>query len=177
MRLSNEEAGEILGQSQAHIRALTLAEASQRAAQNMMSEYRELIATLPVNWPQRCVAWLRLNGPSGDDAIRDGNIWLLESWMQQALLSLIDADMTPEIVTPESLADLARLRKDCAIRSVVPQEEMESVAAEPAGPTEADLDAAVINDWQTLPTSVVRAKCRDANYKARLDRLMAEGKI
>lgn len=178
-RLSLDHAAEMIGQIAADTTApLTLQEASHRAAAIMQREFRELIATLPNDWAKKCFAWLRVHGPSGDEAITDGNIWLLEQWMKTSLLASIDGGMTPEVETPESVADLAKLRKQCAYFSLLPQEQaVEEVEAAPAGPTESDLDAAIIADWKRLPTSEIRSKCRDAAYKTRFDRLMNEGRL
>lgn len=177
--LSLDHAAEMIGQiATSHTGPLSLAEASHKAAANMQREFRELIATLPNDWAKKCFAWLRVHGPSGDEAITRGDIWLLEQWMKTSLLASIDGGMTPEVETPESVADLTKLRKQCAYFGLLPQEQaVEEVEAAPTGPTESDLDAAVINDWLTLPTSEIRSKCRDAAYKARFDRLMNEGKL
>lgn len=178
-RLSLDQASELIGQAAAaHTGPLSLSEASHKAAANMQREYRELIATLTNDWAKKCFAWLRVHGPSGDEAITDGNVWVLEQWMKTSLLASIDAGMRPEIITSESVADLARLRKEVAYFGLFPQEQAaEEIEAVSAGPSEDDIDAQVIADWRNLPTSEIRSKCRDTAYKSRFDRLMNEGRL
>jgi len=178
-RMNFDDAALAIAEGQPTIRPLTLVEASSRAAQLMMTEFKELISTLDSDWAKKCFAFLRVHGPSGDAAIRDGNVWALEQWMKTALASVIASGVVvQEIVTPESAADLAKLRKQVAYFNLLPQETAaEAAEAVPAGPTEADLDAEVINHWRTLSTSEIRSKCRDAAYKSRFDRLMNEGRL
>lgn len=167
----------MLGQGAIHGAPLSLVEASRKAAEIMTREYRELIATLPEDWARKVFAWLRVNGPSGDEAIKTGDVFGLEAWMKTGLLACIDAGMTPVIMTSESLADLGLLRKDVAYFNLIPQEAEE--VSEPA-PQSVTVDplAKVVADWSRLDSTSFRKKyLENAENRKVYERACAEGKI
>lgn len=182
-KLSAEDAGRLLAQVAPNISVpVTLEEASHRAAANLTSDYRELVSVLPDDWATRLFSWLRVNGPSGENTIREPNSFLLQGWMETGLLALLENGvLKPVIETPESNHDIESLRKSVNYHDLLPKpeadDETSATAAELTGPTEEELDAQIINDWQTLPTSEIHSKCRVADYKARLYRLLNENRV
>jgi hypothetical protein len=144
-------------------------------AELLQDRYRELFAVIDVNeLGKALMAWFRLHAPMNGEVSITKQI----EWGETAIYELLERGALRIIVqTPDVEADLEKLAAAVAKSNLRPQPSDELVQTESTGPTEAELDAAVINDWKTLLTSEIRSRCRDAAYKQRLDRLMAEGKI
>lgn len=180
--LSAEDFGNSIAQAASTRFDRTPINVINRAVDNVRAAYPELLSTLnEAEWSERAASFCRLNIPVESSASVASDIFAAEGWIEFALISLLDNGvLVPVLFTPESLRDLNTLRKDVLIRGFRVREQQPAksvIEVAPAGPTEADLDASVISDWRTLPTSEVKSKCRDTAYKARLDRLMAEGRI
>jgi hypothetical protein len=162
------------------------------AVDQLRKDYPELFAVLPSeeDWATKLASWSRLNIPTSHSGAAVSDTFVAQYYLETGLLALLgNGSLTLVITTPESEDDVAKLRTSIvAYRRVLfneqpaasvaePDQTDQPVQTEPSGPTEAELDAAIINDWRTLCTADVRSRCRDAAYKQRLDRLMAEGKI
>lgn len=181
MKLSYEEAGAMLGRAQRTSGApLTLEQASHRAAESLQNELKELIAVLPIDWPQRLFSWLRLNGPTGDRAITTGDVFRLEAWMKTGLLALIDRGMSPVIMTPEAESDLAVLRKEVAFHGYLPTSspaEAEPVASSEPEPMVADPIAECAHDFRTMASSDFRAKWMRPDTRHVYDAAVSSGRV
>lgn len=192
MRLSAEQAGELLATSTARNKDFDRSPNGvvTAAVNQIKQQYGELLAVLPSEeqWATAVASWVRLNVPTNHAAAVVSDVFTAGFYLETALLTLLDNQtLTPVIVTTESQQDVQNLRKSiAAYRKVLFNEEIEptpevigtrNVEPEPSGPSEGELDAAVIQDWRTIPTSEIRSRCRDAAYKQRFDRLMSAGKL
>ena len=188
MRLSPDEAGRLLAANIAVNPTFdpTPVNVVQRAVDRVRASYPELMACLDeADWSNRVASFCKLNIPAEHARAVTTDVFTAEGWLETALLHLLDTGViVPIVQTEESAGDIQRLRKSVAFHGLMPKaeaiEEPSAAALEPtesSGPTEEELDAQIISDWNRLPTSEIKSKCRIPDYKTRLDRLINQNRV